>query len=429
MMCVKVHDAVISDKSDDCFPCVALVRALNYAEKFMLTRELDFDLPPELIAQTPLEPRDAARLLRLDCASGALTHHVVRDLPELLRAGDLLILNDTRVLRARLFGQKPSGGRVEALLLKEERNHAPRGNARGADVWEALLKPSARLQVGGELWFRGEENGRIIEVRAQLLERRDAAWLLQFSSDDGRALRELLPILGEVPLPPYIHQKADEARYQTTFARENPTNESGENPLDSAAAPTAGLHFTPELFERLDARGIERVFVTLAVGAGTFRPVKVENLDDHSMHVEEFWIAPAVAARINAHKKVGGRVVAIGTTTVRALESAARQNASGHVEAGAGETRLFLQPGAPFYVVDALMTNFHLPRSTLLALVAAFIEDKSGRVKYGTNPNGENSSTTSKADGNGLEMTHRAYREAIAGGYRFFSFGDAMLIE
>ena len=390
----------------------------------MLTRELDFDLPPELIAQTPLEPRDAARLLRLDCASGALTHHVVRDLPDLLRAGDLLVLNDTRVLRARLFGQKPSGGRVEALLLREERGHA-----RGADVWEALLKPSGRLQIGGELWFRSEENGRIIEARAQLLERRDAAWLLQFSASDGRALRELLPVLGEVPLPPYIHQKADEARYQTTFARENSTESSGENPLDSAAAPTAGLHFTPELFARLDARGIERAFVTLAVGAGTFRPVKVENLDEHSMHAEEFWIAPEVAARINAHKKMGGRVVAIGTTTVRALESAARQNASGHVEAGAGETRLFLQPGAPFYVIDALMTNFHLPRSTLLALVAAFIESKSGRVEDGANPNGENSSTVLNAGGTGLETTHRAYREAIAGRYRFFSFGDAMLIE
>ena len=390
----------------------------------MLTRELDFDLPPERIAQTPLEPRDAARLLRLSCASGALTHHVVRDLPELLRAGDLLVLNDTRVLRARLFGQKPSGGRVEALLLREERGHA-----RGADVWEALLKPSARLQIGGELWFRGEENGASVEVRAQLLERREAAWLLQFSSNDGRALRELLPILGEVPLPPYIHQKADEARYQTTFARENSAQSSSENPLDSAAAPTAGLHFTPELLDKLEKRGIERVFVTLAVGAGTFRPVKVENLEQHSMHAEEFWIAPAVAARINAHKKAGGRVVAIGTTTVRALESAARQNASSHVEAGAGETRLFLQPGAPFYVVDALMTNFHLPRSTLLALVAAFIEDKSGRIKKMANPNGENSSTVAKAGGIGLEMTHRAYREAIAGGYRFFSFGDAMLIE
>ena len=392
----------------------------------MLTRELDFDLPPELIAQTPLEPRDASRLLRLDCASGVLTHHIVRDLPDLLRAGDLLVLNDTRVLRARLHGQKPSGGRVEALLLKEER-----ADARGADVWEALLKPSARLQIGGELWFRGQENGQAIEVRAQLLERRDAAWLLQFSSSDGRLLRELLPILGEVPLPPYIHEKADEARYQTTFAREN----GGENPLDSAAAPTAGLHFTPELFERLEQRGIARVFVTLAVGAGTFRPVKVENLDEHSMHAEEFWIAPDVAARINAHKKAGGRIVAVGTTTVRALESAARQtrearhNASSHVEAGAGETRLFLQPGSPFFVVDALMTNFHLPRSTLLALVAAFIESRSGHVRNVASANGENSSTTLEIGGDGLEITHCAYREAIAHHYRFFSFGDAMLIE
>ena len=390
----------------------------------MLTSELDFDLPDELIAQTPLEPRDSARLLHLNCADGALTHQIVRDLPDLLRAGDLLVLNDTRVLRARLFGQKPSGGRVEALLLKEER-----ADARGADVWEALLKPSGRLQIGGELWFRGEENGRVIEARAQLLERREAAWLLQFTCDGGRPLRELLPVLGEVPLPPYIHQQADEARYQTTFARQNPAHDSDENPLDSAAAPTAGLHFTPELFERLESRGIERVFVTLAVGAGTFRPVKVDNLDDHAMHVEEFWISPAVAQRINAHKAAGGRVVAIGTTTVRTLESAARQNAANRVEAGAGETRLFLRPGAPFYVVDALMTNFHLPKSTLLALVAAFIEGKLKREKNGKNANGENSSTDRDDDENGLSTTHRAYREAVENRYRFFSFGDAMLIE
>ena len=407
----------------------------------MLTRELDFDLPPELIAQTPIEPRDAARLLHFSCASGDLAHHTVRDLPDLLRASDLLVLNDTRVLRARLHGQKPSGGRVEALLLKEER-----AGARGADVWEALLKPSGRLQIGGELWFRGEENGQPIKARAQLLERRQAAWLLQFVTDDGRPLRELLPVLGEVPLPPYIHEKADEARYQTTFARQRTIENADENPLDSAAAPTAGLHFTPELFEKLESRGIERVFITLAVGAGTFRPVKVENLDDHSMHAEEFWIAPEVAARINAHKAAGGRVVAVGTTTVRALESAARAAASdtatdSHVEAGAGETRLFLQPGAPFFVVDALMTNFHLPRSTLLALVAAFVQDKrerelkelskreSGGENWDERANGENSSTGKDGSGIGLELTQRAYREAVNCRYRFFSFGDAMLIE
>ena len=390
----------------------------------MLTRELDFDLPSELIAQTPLEPRDSARLLHLRCADGALCDRIVRDLPELLRAGDLLVLNDTRVLRARLHGQKPSGGRVEALLLKEERVDAS-GAGRGADVWEALLKPSGRLQIGGELWFRAEN----VEVKARLLARRDAAWLLQFSSADGRSLRELLPVLGEVPLPPYIHQKADESRYQTTFARAA----AGDNPLDSAAAPTAGLHFTGELFERLQARGVERVFLTLAVGAGTFRPVKVENLDEHAMHAEEFWIAPEVAARINAHRAAGGRVVAVGTTTVRALESAARHSEDHRIVAGAGETRLFLQPGAPFYAVDALMTNFHLPRSTLLALVAAFIESKKARERAGRpnveQSNGENSSTEIKVSGVGLATTLNAYREAVMRRYRFFSFGDAMLIE
>ena len=387
----------------------------------MLTRELDFDLPPELIAQTPIEPRDAARLLHFDRASGALSHRAVRELPQLLRAGDLLVFNDTRVLRARLRGAKPSGGRVEALLLKEH-------GVRGADVWEALLKPSARLKVGGELWFGEAE----LRVRAQLLERRDESWLLQFFPPPGQNLRDLLPVLGEVPLPPYIHAKTDEARYQTVFAREANTPHA----LDSAAAPTAGLHFTPELLQRLESRGIARALVTLGVGVGTFRPVKAENLDDHAMHAEEFWISDAVAAQINAHKAAGGRIVAVGTTSVRALEGAAR---NGKVQAGAGETRLFLRPGAKFQIVDALLTNFHLPRSTLLALVAAFIEagqntkqngQNSGlsRASEGGNANGENSSTTGSG-GTGLETTQRVYREAISHRYRFFSFGDTMLIE
>ena len=372
----------------------------------MLTRELDFDLPSELIAQTPIEPRDAARLLRLERATGALSHHVVRDLPALLRAGDLLVFNDTRVLRARLRGTRPSGGRAEALLLKQH-------PARGAEVWEALLKPSARLKVGGELRFVGGG----VEVRAVLLERRAEAWLLRFVPPPGATLRELLPVLGEVPLPPYIRAPADEARYQTVFAR----TLGGDHPLDSAAAPTAGLHFTPELLNRLDARGVGRAQVTLGVGVGTFRPVKVENLDQHEMHAEEFWIAPAVAARINAHKAAGGRVVAVGTTTVRTLEGAAHK---GRVQPGAGETRLFLQPGARFEIVDALLTNFHLPRSTLLALVAAFVE-AGQKVEYA---NGENSSTA-QGSGSGLATTQRVYREAISHRYRFFSFGDAMLIE
>ena len=394
----------------------------------MLTRDLDFDLPPELIAQTPIEPRDAARLLHFQRADGALSHHTVRDLPELLRAGDLLVFNDTRVLRARLRGAKPSGGRVEALLLKEH-------SARGPEVWEALLKPSARLQSGGELWFRGPDAGAAqnhIEVRAQLLERRAEAWLLQFFPPPGQSLRDLLPVLGEVPLPPYIRAPADEARYQTVFARDA----DSANALDSAAAPTAGLHFTPELFARLEGRGIERALVTLGVGVGTFRPVKVENLDDHEMHAEEFWIAPDVAEQINAHKAAGGRVVAVGTTSVRALEGAAQ---GGEVRAGAGQTRLFLRPGARFQIVDALITNFHLPRSTLLALVAAFVEagqnaEQKGQnrdfpgASEGGNPNGENSSTT-KSGGTGLETTQRVYREAISHRYRFFSFGDALLIE
>ena len=361
----------------------------------MLSAELDFELPPHFIAQTPIEPRDAARLLRLNAQNGALTHHFVRDLPTLLRRGDLLVFNDTRVLRARLEGFKPSGGRVEALLLREI---AP-------NRWEAMLKPSARLQTGAVVTF-GRDG---VFVAAKLENRLDSTWQIAFQLPDGENIRDWLPQIGEVPLPPYIKEKASESRYQTTFAREN----NGENALDSAAAPTAGLHFTTELLQKLRENDIDTAFVTLAVGAGTFAPVKVENLDDHPMHAEAYEISPAVAARINAHKKNGGRVVAVGTTAVRTLESAAQ---GGIVASGWNQTRLFLRPGADFRVVDALITNFHLPRSTLLALVAAFIEHCAR--------NGENSSNTS-----GVNAVRESYASAMENGYRFFSFGDAMLIE
>lgn len=357
----------------------------------MLASELDFELPSQLIAQTPAEPRDAARLLHLRRATGALSHRFVRDLPSLLRAGDLLVFNDTRVLRARLRGHKPSGGRVEALLLKE---HA-------RNVWEALLKPSQRLQIGGEVeWGAGDSR-----VAARLKERRGAAWILEFAPENGADVRELLPVIGEVPLPPYIQTQAPEERYQTTFSR----SKTDGNPLDSAAAPTAGLHFTPLLLQRLAQQGIESAFVTLAVGAGTFRPVQSATLEAHAMHSESFEISEAAAAQINAQKRRGGRVVAVGTTTVRTLESAA--NERGEVALGARDTQIFIRPGTRFRCVDALMTNFHLPRSTLLALVAAFCE------------NGENGSKS------GLATVHAAYAAAIAQGYRFFSFGDAMLID
>lgn len=361
----------------------------------MLSAELDFELPPHFIAQTPIEPRDAARLLRLDAQSGALSHHHIRDLPAILRRGDLLVFNDTRVLRARLLGFKSSGGRVESLLLREI---AP-------NRWEAMLKPSARLQIGATVKLGHDA----IWVEAKLKNRLDSTWEIAFQLPDDQNIRDWLPQIGEVPLPPYIKEKAPESRYQTTFARQR----EGQNPLDSAAAPTAGLHFTPQLLEKLRENGIESAFVTLAVGAGTFAPVKVENLNDHPMHAEAYEISPAVAAQINAHKASGGRVVAVGTTAVRTLESAAHD---GKVASGWNQTRLFLRPGADFRIVDALITNFHLPRSTLLALVAALVENCAKK--------GENSSSRS-----GVSTIRESYAHAMENNYRFFSFGDAMLIE
>jgi S-adenosylmethionine:tRNA ribosyltransferase-isomerase len=363
----------------------------------VLASDLDFHLPEHLIAQTPTEPRDAARLLHFRAQDGEIAHYLVRDLPQLLRADDLLVFNDTRVLRARLHGFKPSGGRVEALLLKELRRNC----------WEALLKPSARLQIGSQVEFVAPNDE--FRITAQLLARSDEAWHLEFLPPDGTDIRDLLPVFGEVPLPPYIRQSADESRYQTTFSR----SKTEGNPLDSAAAPTAGLHFTPELLESLAQKGIDSAFVTLAVGAGTFRPVKTATLEEHRMHFEEFWISPLAAQKINAQKSRGGRVVAVGTTTVRTLESVADEN--GFVQAGEARTDIFIRPGHHFRCIDALMTNFHLPRSTLLALVSALVEQKM--------QNGENGSKS------GLAAMHNAYAEAIKNDYRFFSFGDAMLIE
>ncbi|RYG64178.1 tRNA preQ1(34) S-adenosylmethionine ribosyltransferase-isomerase QueA [bacterium] len=363
----------------------------------MLASDLDFVLPPHLIAQTPVEPRDSARLLVLKPATDEITHHTVRDLPELLREGDLLVFNDTRVLRARLRGFKPSGGKVEALLLKEL----------GRNTWEALLRPSQRLKIGGEVEFVSPDES--VRISARLLGRNDEAWHLEFISENDTDVRDSLSQLGEVPLPPYIHQTADEERYQTTFSKRKLEG----NPLDSAAAPTAGLHFTPELLEALKQKGIETAFVTLAVGAGTFRPVQAERLEEHKMHSEEFWISDAAAQKINQQKARGGRVVAVGTTTVRTLESVADEQ--GLVHEGEAQTEIFIRPGYHFRCVDVLITNFHLPRSTLLALVGALAEEKM--------QNGENGSK------GGLSAIHKAYAEAITQGYRFFSFGDAMLID
>jgi S-adenosylmethionine:tRNA ribosyltransferase-isomerase len=338
----------------------------------MRTESFDYPLPESQIAQSPVEPRDASRLLVLDRRTGEVQHRSFRDLPELLAPGDLLVLNDTRVLPARLVGAKPTGGRAEALLLRDQ----------GGDRWEAMVFPGRRLDVGARLLF-GEG-----VLEAEVLSRAaGGARVLQFSARGDDDVAALLHRLGEAPLPPYIHTPlADRERYQTVYARLE----------GSAAAPTAGLHFTPETFERLAERGVGIARVTLHVGLATFRPVKAELIVDHEMHEEWYEVPEETVAAVAS---AAGRVVALGTTTVRALESAAigpRQ-----LQPGAGRTRLYITPGYRFQAVDALLTNFHMPRSSLLILVSAFA---------------------------GMEPVRTAYQQALVGGYRFLSFGDAMLI-
>ncbi len=382
----------------------------------MLVSDLDFDLPPRLIAQEPARPRDTARLLHARCAGlvrgdEAIEHLRVSDLPRLLRRGDLLVVNDSRVLRARLRGVKAdSGGRVEALLLREVE----------LNVWECLLRPSARLKPHTQLLFLPPGSPDALPLRAAPLKRVGENWMVRFEPGAGASLdvRQVLGDYGQVPLPPYIRARAPEEDYQTVYARSTQPSRAEQagteaaGALDSCAAPTAGLHFTPNLLQELSERGVEMVTVTLGVGPGTFRPVQSETLEGHTMHQEEFFLSSAVAARINEQKRRGGRVIAVGTTSARTLESACDQ--SGQLRAGLGSTRLFVRPGYEFRVVDALMTNFHLPRSTLLALVAAWIEDKARREDVMLD---------------GLASVHTVYAQAIAQDYRFFSFGDAMLLE
>lgn len=384
----------------------------------MLTSELDFPLPPELIAQEPARPRDSARLLHLIRGAAAtpgsesLVHRGVRELPNLLRQGDLLVFNDTRVLRARLHGRKPSGGKVEALLLREwARNE-----------WEVLLKPSARLRCGSQVHFYAPGNESLVII-ATLLERKPESWRIRFAPPEDGDIRDWLSKLGEVPIPPYIKTAPREGEYQTVYARKENRNNSQipeaveENALDSSAAPTAGLHFTDELLAELRERGVQIAFVTLGVGVGTFRPVQSETLEEHAMHEEEYSVSAETARAINEQKQRGGRVVAVGTTTTRVLESIADEN--GIVPPGPGSTSIFIKPGHHFRCVDALMTNFHLPRSTLVALVAAFVED--GLQKE--------SEAQISSGLTGLEIVRYAYGQAVAQNYRFFSFGDTMLIE
>jgi S-adenosylmethionine:tRNA ribosyltransferase-isomerase len=338
----------------------------------MLLSDFDYDLPEDLIAQHPCEPRDHSRLLVLNKVTGMLSHQHFYDLPQYLDAGDTLIFNDTRVIPARLIGTKSgTGGKVEVFLLTR----------RSADEWEALVKPGKKARPGTIVEFSDD-------LRCEILSTTDFG---------GRVVRfifrgvfeEILDQLGETPLPPYIREQlADKERYQTVYARER----------GSAAAPTAGLHFTRELMQEIKARGVNLAFVTLHVGLGTFRPVSVLEITEHVMHKEYYAIPAETAAIINQTKKMGKRVIAVGTTAIRTLETA---GASGTVGSSSGWTDIFIYPGYSFNLVDAAITNFHLPKSTLLMLISALA---------------------------GREAVLAAYREAVAQRYQFFSFGDAMLI-
>lgn len=356
----------------------------------MRTADFDYPLPPELIAQAPAPTRDGSRLLVLHRTDSRTEHRQFRELPDYLRAGDVLVLNNSRVLRARLRGHKPStGGQVELLLVEEV---AP-------NEWWTLLRPGKRVRVGAEIQLR--TNGGVASlVRAVVLEKNDEGHCrVRFTGTPN--LLDELETHGEIPLPPYIERAAgteDDARYQTVFAQ----------PAGSVAAPTAGLHFTPALLDELRARGVQIHFVTLHVGLGTFLPVKADNLADHVMHEERFELPADTADAINAAKREGRRVIAVGTTTVRVLESAAALSTFNfQLSALQSRTRIFIHPPYEFRVVDALLTNFHLPQSTLLMLVSAFAAP--GELR-------------------GRELMLATYAEAVRERYRFFSYGDAMLL-
>ena len=343
----------------------------------MNVSDFDFDLPPEAIAQRPA-PRGTSRLMTLDRATGATGHRSVADLPALLRPGDLLVVNDTRVVPARLFGTDAEGRRAEILLV--ERTDDP-------FAWDCLAKPGRRAKPGRTFDFGAGLLGTVVAKGES------GRYRVAFS---GTPLAEALPLVGTTPLPPYIHREGgvadarDAVEYQTVYAREP----------GAIAAPTAGLHLTPELLEALRARGVEVASVTLHVGIGTFKPVKVDRVEDHLMDPERGVIPAETAGAVRRAREERRRVVAVGTTSVRTLEASAREH-GGEVAPGPFETRLVLAPSAEFLAVDALLTNFHLPRSTLLMLVSAFA---------------------------GRERVLAAYREAVASGYRFFSYGDAMLV-
>jgi S-adenosylmethionine:tRNA ribosyltransferase-isomerase len=357
--------------------------------------DFDYELPTELIAQTPIEPRDASRLMVVERASGKLEHRHFRDIGDYLHPGDLLIANQSRVIPARLLGHRArTGGAVEVLLLAERPDL-------GRDTWEALVRPGRRLHAGDRILFGNAQVGP--QLLGEIVQRTETGGrIIRFSVGERLAssptdpydlltVRRLIDKLGKIPLPPYIRETLqDPERYQTVYARIS----------GSAAAPTAGLHFTPELLERLQQQGVRIGFVTLHVGLDTFRPVEVEYVSEHKMHSEEIMLDELTAALINETREAGRRVIAVGTTSVRVLESVASFY-HGSIKPYQGRTSLFITPGTRFQVVDAMITNFHLPRSTLLLLVSAFM---------------------------GKALMEKAYQVAIRERYRFFSFGDAMLV-
>jgi S-adenosylmethionine:tRNA ribosyltransferase-isomerase len=343
--------------------------------------DFDFDLPDDLIAQQPPAVRGGSRLLVMDRASGAFAHRSFADLPSLLRAGDLLVVNDTRVFPARLIGVRlPGRGAAECFLVRP---------ATEPDTWIALVHPGQRLREGSRMVFEAAGRTLHAEVTGRHFHGRRT---VRFWTEDGSSVREAIDLIGHVPLPPYIKRpdtEADRERYQTVYSRER----------GSIAAPTAGLHFTPEVLAALTERGVERAHVTLHVGYGTFQPIRVERVDEHQMEAEHYEVGEATAAALTRALREGRRIIAVGTTTTRTLESLTV--ADGTVRAGAGETALFIHPGYRFKIVSGLITNFHLPQSSLLMLVSAFA---------------------------GREPTLAAYRDAVANRYRFYSYGDAMLI-
>ena len=339
----------------------------------MKTKDFWYDLPEELIAQTPLERRDASRLMVMDRRTGVVTHRHFYDLIDYLKPGDCLVMNDSRVLPARLLGHRPTGGAVEVLLLRDL----------GNKHWECLCKPGRKMQAGSEVIFgNGELTATVREVRE------DGNRIVEFHYEG--IFLEVLERLGRMPLPPYIKAELeDQERYQTVYSRE----------VGSAAAPTAGLHFTKELLEKIREKGVKEAFVTLHVGLGTFRPVKAEEVTDHHMHAELCMMNAETAELLNRTKAEGGRIICVGTTSCRTLESLV--NEDGSFQAASKWTDIFIYPGYTFKAMDGLITNFHLPESTLVMLVSAFA---------------------------GREHVLAAYEEAVRQRYRFFSFGDAMFI-